>query len=148
MIIDQLNNTLRYKDIHPLFPFVFDYLNSVSYDNLTIGKKEIISGKVYYIVEKMSIRPISETSLEIHKKFIDIQIPVDGIETFGWKPTCELSSVRTGYSDDKDIAFYHDKAQKYVELKPGQFIIFFPEDAHQPGICDNEHLKIIIKIAV
>mgnify|MGYP001207976499 CR=1 FL=1 len=148
MITDKLNNILKYKDVHPLFPVAFEYLRTISYNNLTIGKTEIVPGKVFFIVENIGVKQKSGTCMEIHKKFIDIQVPANGAETFGWKPTSELCSVKAGYIDEKDIAFYNDEATKFFEIKPGQFIIFFPEDAHQPGISDKEHLKIIIKIAV
>ena len=33
-------------------------------------------------------------------------------------------------------------------IRPGQFVIFFPEDAHAPNIGIGRHKKLCIKIAV
>ena len=42
--------------------------------------------------------------------------------------------------------FFHDKAQNFITVQPGQFCIFFPEDGHQPCIAEGQFHKIIVKV--
>ena len=72
-----------------------------------------------------------EAKLETHNRFIDIQIPLSGVEVMGYTPREDLPEAE--YNADKDISFYHGLAESYIPVKPGMFVIFFPQDAHAPG---------------
>lgn len=76
---------------------------------------------------------------------IDIQIPLDNEETYGYTPLKDLPEVE--YNEAKDITKYPGvKAQTLVTCKPGQFAIFWPEDGHQPCIGKGAIHKAIFKI--
>ena len=78
--------------------------------------------------------------LETHIEMIDIQIPITCEETFGYTPLCDLPDFE--YNAEKDITKYGDtKAQTYVTVKPGQFVIFFPQDGHAPCIINQPEIK-------
>ena len=49
---------------------------------------------------------------------------------------------------DKDISFYHGLAESYIPVKPGMFVIFFPQDAHAPGVTPDGVKKVIVKVLV
>ena len=49
---------------------------------------------------------------------------------------------------DKDISFYHGLAESYIPVKPGMFAIFFPQDAHAPGVSPDGVKKVIVKVLV
>ena len=36
----------------------------------------------------------------------------------------------------------------YLTVKPGMFAIFFPEDAHAPGVTPDGVRKVIVKVRV
>ena len=86
--------------------------------------------------------------LETHIEMIDIQIPLSCEETFGYTPLEDLPPL--AYNPEKDITLYGDlKAQTYLTLKPGQMVIFFPQDGHAPCISDNAEIKkAIFKVKV
>ena len=46
---------------------------------------------------------------------------------------------------DKDISFYPGLAESYIPVKPGMFAIFFPQDAHAPGVSPDGVKKVIVK---
>ena len=77
---------------------------------------------------------------------IDIQIPVTATETMGYTPLCDLPEFE--YNEEKDITKYTGvPAQSYIDVKPGMFAIFFPQDGHAPCISDSDEFKkIIVKI--
>ena len=66
-----------------------------------------------------------EAKLETHNRFIDIQIPLSGVEVMGYTPREDLPEAE--YNADKDISFYHGLAESYIPVKPGMFVIFFPQ---------------------
>ena len=46
------------------------------------------------------------------------------------------------------VEFFGDEPQCHITVRPGQFIIFFPEDAHAPNIGIGNHRKLCVKIAI
>jgi YhcH/YjgK/YiaL family protein len=78
----------------------------------------------------------------------DIQIPISCEETFGYSPVSDLPAAE--YDSEKDYTLYGDtKPQTYVTVKPGQFVIFFPQDGHAPCIIDKPEIKkAIFKVRI
>ena len=50
------------------------------------------------------------------------------------------------YNAEKDITFFSGLAESYIEVKPGMFAIFFPQDGHAPGITPDGVKKVIVKL--
>ena len=87
--------------------------------------------------------------LEAHRHYIDIQIPLGGSEGYGWRPTQELTQSVAGYQAERDVEFFHDPASAHIHVRPGEFLILFPEDAHAPLIGNEAEIKkLVFKIAV
>ena len=57
-----------------------------------------------------------------------------------------LNEVSIPYNEEKDITFYVDKPTAYTKIYPGQFVIYFPEDGHAPGIGQGVIRKGIVKV--
>ena len=53
-----------------------------------------------------------------------------------------------GFNDSADIGFFDDEPTSWLELVPGCFAIFHPQDAHAPLSTDDEMLKVVVKIAL
>ena len=87
-----------------------------------------------------------EAKLETHNRFIDIQIPLSGVEVMGYTPREDLPEAEC--NADKDISFYHGLAESFIPVKPGMFVIFFPQDAHAPGVTPDGVKKVIVKVLV
>ena len=50
------------------------------------------------------------------------------------------------HREGKDVEFYADKAAAKFVVPAGHFAVFFPTDAHQPGIAPGkQYRKIIVK---
>ena len=134
MILDSLNNTEKIECLHPLFKQAFDYLKSTDFSKVEDGKYELEGSRLYVSVVSIFGKEKKDAAIETHKKYIDIQMPLLGVEKIGWKPGCELQEESTPYNEQKDIAFYIDRPTAYTKIYPGQFAIYFPEDGHAPGI--------------
>lgn len=144
MIKDRLSNSYLYANMHPLFAEAFSYLHTVQPDNLHTGELELKGRDVFAI--RSTAQGKEHGLLESHKKYIDIQYLVAGSEWCGWKSTPLCKEPAGDFDTAKDIVFYNDSFQQTVELEPGEFVIFFPEDAHAPMLGEGEITKVIIKV--
>ena len=139
MILDTLENFDKYVALHPLFPKVADYLHSHNLSAHEPGK-EIIEGKdlfVNYSITKGKTKDAAR--IETHNEMIDIQIPLNVEETYGYTPLCKLPDLE--YNEEKDIIKYEGRAESYVTCQPGEFAIFFPQDGHAPCISNQPEIK-------
>jgi len=149
MILDQINNAHLYASLHPRFVRTFEILEDKSLSQKQDGKYPIDGDNVYYSIQKYTTKPLSEGKLEAHRKYIDIQFLLSGVELLGYAPLKDLT-VAEEYNTEKDIAFYETpKEITKVNLEPGLFCILFPDDAHLPGchlIESSNTRKVVIKI--
>ena len=148
MIIDNLSNSKQYLSLHPRFEEIFSYIDSLNWNNLPIGVTELDGQQVKIIVSESDMKSQDKAILEVHQKFIDIQIPVTKSETFGWRSLDTLKKSVGGYDAEKDIEFFDDKPTTYITVQPCEFAIFFPGDGHAPLVGDGKIKKIIVKVAV
>ncbi len=147
MFIGSLENTERAEALHPFFKKVFDYIKSHDLSRIPAGRIDIDGDNVWISVSDVQGREPEEAKIETHDKYIDIQIPVSGSETFGWQAR-ELLTERCGggYDEKNDITFYNDITFFYFTLKPGDFGIFFAEDGHAPCIGHGLIKKVVAKV--
>ncbi len=148
MILSTLSQSSRYAALHPLFPQAFDFIRDTNLDVLTPGVHQIVEGKLFAIVEHLDGRTREAAKLEAHRKHIDIQMVLNGDETMGWKTLSECKDPLAEYSIERDIIFFGDEPASWVQVPPGCFCIFFPEDAHAPLVGNGKIRKVIFKIAV
>ncbi|MBR5749973.1 MAG: YhcH/YjgK/YiaL family protein [Prevotella sp.] len=140
MIIDRLENLSLYAAINPLFADVVEFLNDHDLQTLEVGKYPIQGNNVFLNLQMAKGRSQEAAVLETHIEMIDIQIPLSAEESFGYTPLQDLPDFE--YNAEKDITKYGDtKAQTYVTVKPGQFVIFFPQDGHAPCITPQAEIK-------
>ncbi len=148
MIICNIKDSERYKHLSPLIDEAIDWLLNTSYDELAPGSYPIGDAGVVVKAETPALRQREVAQLEVHRRFIDIHVPIKGIEIIGWAALSDLVHEREAYDEDKDIAFYGDLSASLLHVHPGQMAIFFPEDAHAPNIGLGNHRKLCIKIPV
>jgi YhcH/YjgK/YiaL family protein len=146
MILDTLENTGWYESIHPRFKQAFDFLKNTDLEALSFGKHELDGNNLFANVVEVTGETAEQAKLEIHKRYIDIQVPVTAAETMGHIPVSKLTQLKEPYNAEKDIAFFTDKATNFIRVEPGNFVVFTPEDGHQPGIAIGKHKKVIVKV--
>lgn len=149
MIKDSIQNAHKYDELHPNFWSVMEILQSLNLDALQVGHIELDGKYIYININQTNNKSKNEVLLESHQQYIDIQMPLSGKETFGIKPTNECIKPQGEFNTERDIIFYNDTPNEYITIDKGEFIIFFPDDAHAPCIdTENNHLKLIVKISV
>ena len=140
MIIDTIENLGKYVTLNPLFADVVEFLKNNDLQTIEEGKHFIKDKDLFVNIQVAKGKTRDAAVLETHIEMIDIQIPITCEETFGYTPLCDLPDFE--YNAEKDITKYGDtKAQTYVTVKPGQFVIFFPQDGHAPCIINQPEIK-------
>lgn len=148
MIFSNLSQSDRYAALHPLFPRAFDYIRNINLLALTPGRYPIVGEDLFAIVEQVHGRTREAAKLECHRKYIDIQLVLEGTDEMGWKALADCHDPVSDFSINKDIQFFHDAPAAWIATPPGHFCIFFPEDAHAPLVATKTIHKVIFKIAV
>ena len=148
MILDTLANAGRYAAMHPLFARAFEFLQGTDLKLLAPGKHAVQGEQIFAIVEACAGRTRAEAKLECHRRYIDIQLVLEGTDEMGWKPLAECEEPATGYNAARDIRFFNDAPASWIVTPPGAFCLFFPDDAHAPLVSAGMIRKVVVKIAV
>lgn len=149
MILDSLKNAAQYYSLHPRFKTVFDYIASHDLAAMECGRHDIDGDNIFVNVQELQLRDKSEARLELHRKYIDIQLVLEGPdELFGWSENVDCVKPEAEFDVEKDVQFFTDVPQFFYSVKKGQFSILFPEDGHAPMLGEGYVKKCIFKIAL
>jgi biofilm protein TabA len=132
MILDTLARSGRYIALHPTFTRAFELLTTRDLSTLEPGRHEIDGDRMYLSIEHREGRGREGARLEAHRRYIDIQLTIDGCEEIGWMPVDECRQAAGPFDPSNDIQFFGVPPRAWVAVPPGHFVIFFPEDAHAP----------------
>ncbi len=154
--IDNLDKFLKNE-------IVLDYLQSVheidSNDRkrilaLSIGsfEKYDLGDGVFALEQSYMTKDRSECFWETHRKYIDIQVHLDGIEQMEHVDFSKLK-VKFDYDETKDLIVYEDiKNSNKIVMQPNDIAIYFPNDAHMGlPMYENQSSRIfktVIKFPV
>ena len=148
MILSALSNANRYAALHPLFPRAFDFIRNTDLKTLKPGIHPIIDMQLFVIMEEAHGRTRAAAKLECHRKYIDIQLVLEGVDEMGWKALADCQRSIDDYNEERDIQFFDDAADSWISTPANSFCIFFPEDAHAPLVSAGKIRKVIFKVAV
>ena len=148
MVLDSISEVINYVHIHPAFSQAFDYIRNHDLSELSSGRHEIVEGKMFALASISPGLGLSESKLEVHQKFIDIQCSVSGIDNIGWKPLAQCNNPLSSFDSQNDIQFFSDLPTTWFGLSPSTFAIFFPTDAHAPRSAMGMLHKVVVKVAV
>lgn len=146
MILDSLKNSALYYGVNPRLERAFAYLQTVDLMTLEPGKYEIDGQEIFMSLVERGLKSPEEAKLEVHDKYLDVQIVLAGEESFGWSERKDMQQPQAAFDAQKDIQFFDDQPQTYYTLKPGQFTILLPEDAHAPLVGEGTIRKAILKV--
>jgi biofilm protein TabA len=148
MILDSLSQADRYLGLHPLLPRAFEFLRGSDLMALPPGRHAIQGEQLFAIVEACTGRARMEAKLECHRRYIDIQLVLEGVDEMGWRPLAECMEPGTDYDAARDIRFFNDAPSSWIATPAGSFCLFFPDDAHAPLVSTGMIRKVVVKIAV
>lgn len=146
MIADEIKNINIYEKIPHR---VVEFINSIN-DSIAPGRY-VIDGDCYANVDIYEPKEFENCKFEAHKKYIDIQILLEGKERLDCRSIDQLEILQE-YDEERDVMFFKNSSQNFdsVVLEPGRFVFIYPWEAHKPQIfigCKSVK-KIVVKIAV
>lgn len=148
MILDKLSRGRRYRSLHPAFARAFEFLTTTDLQSLEPGRHEIDGERLYVSVDHGNGKGHEGARLEVHRKYLDIQVTIDGSEEIGWMSLGDCRNLSGPFLAEKDIGFYDDRPLTWIAVPSGHFALFFPDDAHAPLAGRGPIKKAIVKVLV
>jgi YhcH/YjgK/YiaL family protein len=149
MVYDKIDNIETYRGLSEDIYEGLKYLKNATPD-LACGVHEI-NPRVKAIVSEYETKDVNENGYEAHRKFIDIQYLLKGIEKNCCLPIEKLKETKP-YKEEIDAALYKaDFPAHEFTLGEGLFAIYYPQDGHMP--CSREDgiinvKKVVVKVKI
>ena len=149
MIVDRLENSNLYCDIDEKFLPAFNFLKGLQNKPLSEGKYNILeNGAVYASVFSYCTCSPDDLRYEQHQKYIDLHYIISGEEKICWSG---CHGIGAEYNAEEDVAFCKAEppVSSMIHMKPGMFMVLFPDDLHKPKCIVSEPQKVekvVIKI--
>lgn len=84
MVVDRLENLEKYASLNPLFAKAMEYLKATDLNAQELGKVKLQGDDLVVNFSQTKPKTKEEAKLETHNQFIDIQIPLSGVEVMGY----------------------------------------------------------------
>lgn len=148
MITDTIANAQRYSKLHPHFADAFHLLQTLDFANLPDGQIPCDNPNIRIFIGSEPMRTREAAQPEAHLNHIDIQVPISGQEEYGWIDRAHLKNG-LGYNAQRDIEFFDCQPETWISIEPGEFGLFFPNDAHAPLVGTEKTIrKAVFKIRI
>jgi biofilm protein TabA len=153
MIVDRLNNwKIYFKDA--VWEIIFSQLQVLN-EQTPAGEKKIKGDDIILKVFSYETIDLASpgTELESHKKYIDIHTTITNVERIEWYPAAVLKIIKP-YDALEDAICYERPQITYasINMYPGMFAMFWPVDAHMPGlqVAGKSELvkKAVMKVSI
>ena len=147
-VVAKIADCGRYVSLNPHFAKAFAFLQRKDLATLAVGRYEIDGDNCWAMVQEAKLTPLAGGKVESHRRYVDIQAPISGPETFGLM-TLGAQQLALPFDVQKDYMLF-DAETKPVTLQPGEFALFFPPTGgHAP--CHSENgprtiRKLVIKV--
>lgn len=149
MIIDNIANWERYKNIHPNIAKALQYIHEHK-DDLTLenGTYTLSPDQVIVHVLDKQTQTRESAKMEIHQRFMDIHYIISGAERCGVAPLPE----HIDYNSEADNGFWECRDTYSVVIGENEFYAVWPMEPHCP-LCHadgqaKDIRKIICKVKV
>lgn len=127
----------------------FRFLESHDLGALKPDRYPIDGERVYATVSVDKTIAVEKNRFEAHRRYIDLHYLVRGAELIGSAPASALRE-KQAYLEDKEAALYEVPAEyRRLVLRPGDFAVFFPGQAHMPWCYpkrSEEIRKVVVKV--
>ena len=151
MILTPRDNLARYACLGKNFADAIEWARGLDWEAVTEGRHVIDGERLFLICERVTPKPFgTETVWEAHNRYADIQLLLEGAERMGWAPRTDDLPVRTPYDAAGDKIFFDPLGVngEWFDFRPGQAMIFFPEDTHAPCVAPTSTVGATSKRAV
>lgn len=148
MVKDVLTLASRYSALGPRIDRALAHACESSLMDWADGEYPIDGTRVRLLVQRYQTKPLDEGRWEAHRRHIDLQLVIAGEERIGVAPLETLAAEP--YDDARDLLWLSGTGDM-VTMRPGDFVLLWPEDAHMPGVRVDGPVavtKAVYKIAL
>lgn len=131
---------------NPFYAKAIEFIKTHDLNALEPGKHVLDGDNLWVNIVDSKMKTKTEARLEVHDKYIDIQIPLSKPETFGVKARKDCLKPAGEMNTEKDILFYEDPVDFTICAEAGEVVTFAPETAHAPLIGEGTIHKAIFKV--
>lgn len=151
MIFAKISDAADYRGISPLLDKALDYLNEDFLGSVGTESTHMDGDRLYATLNVFDTLPEEETFFESHKRYLDIHVPLSGVERMDIAHPEDLDLNEAKGNEANDFYVYDGdaRAKQTVILKPGTFLVAFPSDAHRVKMQAGEKSavnKVVFKI--
>ena len=150
MIFDTINNIKKYPQIsEEIADFILGLSSTIQLGRIVLSE----DGLTYANVDEYITKEHSACKLEAHRKYVDIQLLLEGIEELDYIGLQGLE-IQQEYDVTRDVMFFQptEKVLNKVVLDAGKFVLLYPHEAHQPQMAykntPSKVKKVVVKIPV
>lgn len=148
-IKDSLANVGEYAKLGKNFAKAVEFLGRKGLRSLPNGRYELDGENAYAMVQEAMLKPWGTGRPEVHHEYFDIQVPLSGEEIIGVGRFDPLT--QGDFDEEKDIGFYDGTVVKPLTLRPGEFVILYPNTCAHAPCCSEDAAgtpvrKIVVKV--
>jgi YhcH/YjgK/YiaL family protein len=133
MICAKVTDAWDYLGICPSLDVALDHLTPEFLATLGEQKSELDGKRVSATRTTYQTLPLEDTFFEAHKRCLEVHLVLQGRERVDIARAEDLELFR----QEGDCYAYHGEAAQSLILRPGEFLVLFPEDAHRVKIQAN-----------
>ena len=130
MIYAKNADALAYRGIHPNLDLALEHITPEFLASLRDNQRVELKGDLVYCTRfTYETIPQEESFFEAHRRYLDIHIMVEGEERVDVNrpEDLKLTDAQAG----NDFYAYQGESWHSTVLKPGEFLVVFPGDAHR-----------------
>lgn len=130
MIYAKNADALAYRGIHPNLDLALEHITPEFLAALRDNQRVELKGDLVYCTRfTYETIPQEESFFEAHRRYLDIHIMVEGEERVDMNRPEDLNL--TDAQEGNDFYAYQGESWHSTVLKPGEFLVVFPGDAHR-----------------
>ena len=149
MIFGNINHEKTYSNLDKDLVRCLNYAKENNLLEYEKGSYEIEDKDIFVNIVEYETCEKEGRFWEAHKKYIDVHLMLDGYERIDINFIENLEQKE--YEEEGDFLPLEGEHNSYVELRKGDFLVCYPEDAHMTAIKVNEKeniKKAIFKVIV
>ena len=144
-----LKHLKRFAQFSPHMQKAFDFMLRKDLRTLPVGRYEIDGDNCWAMIQQVDLRKLEpEMKIEAHRRYIDIQMPLEGCELYGtaWIRGDEPA---LGFDVAKDVGFMEVPVRE-TELRAGEtaYAIFLPPHGAHAPCCSKDGTGSIRKLVI
>lgn len=146
MIVTNFKELSRYASLNPFFARAAVEAQKAVNEGIADGRNVFEGDSLYANVFTYQTNTKEASSFETHKRYIDIQMVLEGEELVGYESEEKLS-FKKEYDGEADYALYSlNDEHDVIRIGRGECVIFFPDEPHAPGIAVDNTPSTVRKV--